>query len=253
MRRRNRPRPSPPPPTIAEFSEDAVVGLVQDAFAKEAGLAGIQYDPNIANFGRGANDIIKKLSLDIVDGKTSAKTPEDVRKLFKDAAAKLARERADILRKAGSLGLSPNAAAAIRTHLLTLNKTRGIDLDAIKAAAPDLAGLVAEIASLIDSNAPAADVFAKIGEIQRAAANRVAKMLEGKGGEVGPDEKSSMGLPMEFFAIDAVEGLTDKLFAFFGREDVKDLDFMDVNSPAFDAYDTHKAIADANQLNIINA
>ena len=233
-------------PTIAEFTENAVVGLIQDAFAKEAGLAGIQYNPNITNFGRGAGDIVQKLSRDIIDGKTSAKTPEDVRKLFQNEAAKLARERVAILRKAGSLGLSKNAAAVLKTHLLTLNKTRNIDLDAIKAASTDLAGLAAEIASLIDSNAPAADVFAKIGEIQRAAANRVARMLEGKGGEIGPDEKMAMAIPMAFFAFDAIEGFTDKLFAFFEREDVRNLDFMDTNSPAFAAVDTHKAIADAN-------
>ena len=233
-------------PTIAEFNENAVVGLVKDAFAKEAGLAGIQYNPNITNFGRGANDIVKKLSLDIIDGKTSAKTPEDVRKLFKDAAAELARERLAIIRKVGSMGLSPNAAAVIRTHLLTLNKTRNIDLDAIKAASKDLAAQAKEIAGLVDSNAPAGSVFAKLGEIQRTAADRVAKMLEGKGGEIGPDEKTAMATPMAFFAFDAIEGFTDKLFAFFGREDVKNLDFTDADSPAFAAVDTHKAIADAN-------
>ncbi|MBR4611404.1 MAG: hypothetical protein IKO40_01680 [Kiritimatiellae bacterium] len=235
-------------PTIAEFAENAVVGLVKDAFAKEAALAGIQYNLDIANFGRGANDIVKKLSQDIIEGKTSAKTPEDVRKLFKDEAAKLARERVAILRKAGSLGLSKNAAAVLKTHLLTLNKTRDIDLDAIKAASTDLAAQAAEIASLIASNASAERVFAKIGEIQRAAANRVARMLEGKGGEIGPDEKMAMAIPMAFFAFDAIEGFTDKLFAFFEREDVKNLDFMDANSPAFAAVDTYKAIADAKKL-----
>ena len=213
---------------------------------QELGLAGIQYNPNITNFGRGAGDIVKKLSLDIIGGKTSAKTPEDVRKLLKDEAAKLARERVAILRKAGSLGLSKNAAAVLKTHLLTLNKTRNIDLDAIKAASRDLAAQAEEIAGLVDSNAPAESVFAKLGEIQRAAANRVARMLEGKGGEIGPDEKMAMAIPMAFFAFDAIEGFTDKLFAFFEREDVRNLDFMDANSPAFAAVDTHKAIADAN-------
>ena len=233
-------------PAIAEFTENAVVGLVKDAFAREAGLAGIQYNPAIANFGRGANDIVKKLSLDIINGKTSAKTPEDVRKFFKDEAAKLARERVAILRKAGSMGLSHNAEVVLRTHLLTLNKTRNIDLDAIKAASKDLAAQAEEIAGLIDSNAPIESVFAKLGEIQRTAANRVAKMLEGKGGEVGPDEKMAMAIPMAFFAFDAIAGFTDKLFAFFEREDVKNCDFTNFESPAFAAVDTHKAIADAN-------
>ena len=122
----------------------------------------------------------------------------------------------------------------------------GIVLATHLANERNIAAQAEEIAGLIDSNAPIESVFAKLGEIQRTAANRVAKMLEGKGGEIGPDEKMAMAIPMAFFAFDAIAGFTDKLFAFFEREDVKNCDFTNFESPAFAAVDTHKAIADAN-------
>ena len=122
------------------------------------------------------------------------------------------------------MGLSPNAAALLKTHLLTTDKTDDIDLDALRAASANLAEKTARLAELLDGGAPPDDVFRQIGELAPATAKQVKSLFPGQ--NVGSDEVSSMGMVVQLFALDAVEGLTDKVLAFFERADVKNLDFM---------------------------
>ena len=211
--------------TLAEFDDAAVGILVHEAFAREIGLPGVPYARNELTFvGRAAGKLAKKIGNGVLGGTIAAKTPDEIRKLFRDEAGKIARKRAEMLRKVDAMGLSPNAAALLKTHLLTTDKTDDIDLDALRAASANLAEKTARLAELLDGDAPPDDVFRQIGELAPETAKQVKALFPGQ--NVGSDEVSSMGTVVQLFALDAVEGLTDKVLAFFERADVKNLDFM---------------------------
>ncbi len=66
--------------------------------------------------------------------------------------------------------------------------------------------------------------------------------------DVGPDDSFVYGVPMQILAMDAVPGLMDKVQAFFGREDVKALDFDAANGPAANARSLRYALDRAAEL-----
>ena len=66
--------------------------------------------------------------------------------------------------------------------------------------------------------------------------------------DVGPDDFFTYGVPMQILALDAVPGLMDKIQAFFGREDVKALDFDAANGPAANARSLRYALDRAAEL-----
>ena len=66
--------------------------------------------------------------------------------------------------------------------------------------------------------------------------------------DVGPDDFFTYGVPMQILALDAVPGLMDKVQAFYGREDVKALDFDAVNGPAANAESLRYALDRAAEL-----
>ena len=160
-----------------------------------------------------------------------------------------ARQRVALMRKAGTICQSPLSAAMLRRHILVLGRLDKFDFDRFKAEAEKMKSQAEKVAQLIDSNASVDDICNDIGDIFLACKDKVCDIYKkGPLDDVGPDDFFAYGVPMQILAMDAVPGLMNKVQAFFGREDVKALDFNAANGPAANAESLRYALDRATEL-----
>ena len=160
-----------------------------------------------------------------------------------------ARQRVALMRKAGTICQSPLSAAMLRRHILVLGRLDKFDFDRFKAEAEKMKSQAEKVAQLIDSNASVDDICNAIGDIFLACKDKVCDIYKkGPLDDVGPDDFFAYGVPMQILAMDAVPGLMNKVQAFFGREDVKALDFNAANGPAANAESLRYALDRAAEL-----
>ena len=227
---------------------EKIVGLYREAFAREMGLA---VDSEVVQ--RVGTVRIESeagaLTNEICGGDQPLETEEEIGAAFEKLAADHARQRASLIRKAGTLCQSPVSAAMLRRHILVLGRTDKFDFDRFKAEAEKMKPQAEKVAQLIDSGASVDDICNAIGNIFLTCKDRVCDIYKkGPLDDVGPDDFFAYGLPMQILAMDSVPGLMDKIQTFFAREDVKALDFDAVDGPAANAESLRYALDRAAEL-----
>jgi hypothetical protein len=229
-------------------NEKKIVGLYQEAFAREMGLP---VDSEVVK--RVGTVRIESeagsLTNEICGGERPLDTEEEIGAAFEKLASDRARQRASLIRKAGTLCQSPISASILRRHLLVVARPDKFDFDKFKAEAEKMKPQAEKVAHLIDSNASVDDICNAIGDIFLTCKNRVCDIYKkGPLNDVGPDDFFAYGLPMQILALDSVPGLMDKIQTFFAREDVKALDFDAANGPAANAESLRYALDRAAEL-----
>jgi hypothetical protein len=189
------------------------------------------------------------LTNEICSGERPLDTDEEIGAAYEKLAAGHARQRASLIRKAGTLCQSPISASILRRHILVIARPAKFDFDKFKAEAEKMKPLAEKVAHLIDTNASVDDICNAIGDIFLACEDRVCDIYKkGPLDDVGPDDFFAYGLPMQILALDSVPGLMDKIQTFFAREDVQSLDFDAANGPAANAESLRYALTRAAEL-----
>ena len=225
-------------------NEEKVVDIYREALAKELGVSvdsGMVQRAETVHLRLAASSLTDKICRGELDLKTDAEIGDAFKKLVSDHA----REHAGLLGKADTVCQSPVAARTLKRHILALGKTNKFDFDKFKAEAGKMKPLAEKVAQLIDSKASVDSICNAIGDVFQVCKEKVYDLLhkQGQFDDVGPDDFATYGIPMQILAMDAVPGLMDKIQALYEREDVRTLDFEDLNGVAsrakslFDALD----------------
>ena len=229
-------------------NEQKIVGLYQEAFAREMGLP---VDSEVVQ--RVGTVRIESeagaLTNEICGGDRPLDTEKEIGAAFEKLAAHRARQRASLIRKADTFCQSPVSAAVLRRHILVLARPDKFDFDKFKAEAEKMKPQAEKVARLIDSGASVDDICNAIGDIFLTCKDRVCDIYKkGPLDDVGPDDFFAHGVPMQILAMDAVPGLMDKVQTFFAREDVQSLDFDAVGGSAANAQSLRYALNRAAEL-----
>jgi hypothetical protein len=227
---------------------EKIVGLYQEAFAREMGLpvdSGVVQRVGTVRIESEAGS----LTNEICGGNRPLDTEEEIGAAFEKLASDRARERAALIRKADTLCQSPVSASILRRHLLVIARPDKFDFEKFKAEGEKMKPQAEKVAQLIDSGASVDAICNAIGDIFLTCKDRVCDIYKkGPLDDVGPDDFFAYGLPMQILALDSVPGLMDKIQTFFAREDVKSLDFDAVNGPAANAESLRYALSRAAEL-----
>ncbi len=229
-------------------NEEKIVGLYQEAFAREMGLP---VDSEVVQ-RIGTVRIESEagtLTNEICGGDHPLDTDEEIGAAFEKLASDRAHQRASLIRKVGLLCQSPVSAAILRRHILVLARPDKFDFDKFKAEAEKMKPQAEKVAGLIDSGASVDDICNAIGDIFLTCKARVDDIYKkGPLDDVGPDDYFAHGVPMQILALDAVPVLMDKIQAFFVREDVQSLDFEAAGGSAANAQSLRYALDRAAEL-----
>lgn len=232
-------------------NERKVVDLYREAFARELDVS--VDSVVVKRAGTVHLELLAgSLTNTICSGELALNTEEEIDAAFAKLAADQARERAALLKKVDTLGLSPLAAKMLKRHILVIARTDKFDLDKFKTEAMKMKPQAEKAAQLIDSGASLDDICNAIGDIFKDCKDRTYDLFHKKGqlGDVGADDFFAYGVPMQIIAVDAVPGFMDKIQAFYGREDVKALDFENENSVAARAKSLRYAIDKAAEFSV---
>ena len=165
------------------------------------------------------NELASGTSHKIIDGEIPSDTPEQIEKAFHDTAERFAAERAAILEKADSLALSDASKAELKTWLLSQDKVRFLDLDAILAEARKID--LAPLADALRKGKPKADVYAAMKPFTDTVGQRVRALLAGKVDAIGSPESTNVSTILLIAALDPHPGICNDLAAFFARPEVQ--------------------------------
>ena len=132
-----------------------------DSWAREALATELDlHTPDLFMPGNGVNtlqiaELSQKLCEKIRSGEVSASTPAEVQAAFRDMAAHFASSRADMLNSLNSPQVSPGLRTGLRTVVLQMRDTDGLNLDAVFAAARkvDFSEVVARIGAVDELSA----------------------------------------------------------------------------------------------------
>lgn len=174
-----------------------------------------------------------RLANAICFGENQVDTDAEIEAAFRRLANDFANARADLLDQADALDMPPETRDAIKAIVLRADKTDGIDLAAIKAAADAIP--VNYLSGAIYANCDKDDILVHMGAVGSAIGNKTFELLNAQDGML--DETDVVGKMMLCLVLGKEPGLTAAVQAYLGRPDM-----IDVNLAGLEGLKSNAAV-----------
>ena len=199
---------------IAEYV-DYADGWAREVLAEELDLSvfalAMPDQVNTSHLQVRSQTLVEKIH----SGEVAASTPDEVKSAFRDMAAKFARDRAETFRRLDSLQVSPELRTVLRTVVLQMINTDGLDLDAIFAAARKVD--LSETISLVDSKDELSKVFSALTKVGTSVEDAAQAIAEAQG---TPENAAAIRQLIYQIAIDQAPGGVKAFETFLDRADL---------------------------------
>ncbi|MBQ6010892.1 MAG: hypothetical protein IJL17_20350 [Kiritimatiellae bacterium] len=174
-----------------------------------------------------------RLANAICFGENQVDTDAEIEAAFRRLANDFANARAALLDQADALDMPPETRDAIKAIVLRADKTDGIDLAAIKAAADAIP--VNYLSDAIYANCDKDDILVHMGAVGSAIGNKTFELLNAQDGML--DETDVVGKMMLCLVLGKEPGLTAAAQAYLGRPDM-----IDVNLAGLEGLKSNAAV-----------
>ena len=174
-----------------------------------------------------------RLANAICFGENQVDTDAEIEAAFRRLANDFANARAALLDQADALDMPPETRDAIKAVILRADKTDGIDLAAIKAAADAIP--VNYLSDAIYANCDKDDILVHMGAVGSAIGNKTFELLNAQDGML--DETDVVGKMMLCLVLGKEPGLTAAVQAYLGRPDM-----IDVNLAGLEGLKSNAAV-----------
>lgn len=174
-----------------------------------------------------------RLANAICSGENQVDTDAEIEAAFRRLANDFANARAALLDQADALDMPPETRDAIKAIILRADKTDGIDLAAIKAAADAIP--VNYLSGAIYANCDKDDILVHMGAVGSAVGNKTFELLNAQDGML--DETDVVGKMMLCLVLGKEPGLTAAVQAYLGRPDM-----IDVNLAGLEGLKSNAAV-----------